>query len=244
LLQGLRSYGTLEAWWDREHEAVLEGKPGSITERSKLVLIYLLDRHLLDLSFEEMLRVSFRGCARKDIYLDHLRPYRHRRPEEYATLLRAMDMVPYKKKMQYDMLAIIALLVLLKYGFPGLAELGRKLESEEVRQAIREKRFLTPHLAYGIYLTLPLSDDLRVGHLVLDDIRRYFWKYSAGMVRVTNQPCWSHGPYGLAGIAHLRLRTPSDGKHLGQWALTSSPTAGDTTRAGQSVYVSFQSRKG
>jgi hypothetical protein len=196
LLQALRIHGDLASWWNREHEAVFACKQGTITEPGKLVLLYLLDRHLLALSFEEMLRLSFRGNAREYLAIDHLRPYRHRRPEEYATLLRAMEMIPYKKKMQYDLLAIVAMLVLLKYGFPGLTELARKLEPEEVQQVIREKRLLTPHVAYGVYLDLPLSDDLRVGHVVLDDIRRYFWHYSAGLVQATNQPRWSHGPHG------------------------------------------------
>jgi len=190
LLRDVRMYGDITSWWSHEQEGVFECKLGTVTEPNKVVILYLLDRHLLQLSFQDILRLT----SHRTNYVDLLRPYRHRRPEEYASFLRALEMTQYGKASREIVLTIMAVMVFLKYGFRGLDELGRQLTPEEMRQAIRAGCLLTPHLGHGIYLGSPLSDDIRVGHVILDEIREYFWKHAAVFVQETGQPLWDRGP--------------------------------------------------
>src|SRR5260370_33460816 len=106
---------------------------------------------------------------------------RNRRPEEYRQFLQAMIATNYKQgSKQEKALRVLCLFALLKYGLPGVAELGRPLSSEEIQRVCSERRLITTHLGYGIFLPYPLTTGVRVGHIILDDIRHYFGQYAAG----------------------------------------------------------------
>ncbi|EFH80767.1 hypothetical protein [Ktedonobacter racemifer] len=80
--------------------------------------------------------------------------------------------------LQY-ILIVLSLLVFLRYGLVGLDELAHSLSAEDLEQVCREHRLLTFHVRHGLFLPYPLSKDIRVGHVILDEIRYYIWQYTA-----------------------------------------------------------------
>jgi hypothetical protein len=91
-----------------------------------------------------------------------------------------MKATNYKEgSMQEKALRVLSLFALLKYGLSGVVELGRPLSSEEILQVCSERRLVTTHLGSGFFLPYPLTADIRVGHVILDDIRHYFWQHAA-----------------------------------------------------------------
>jgi hypothetical protein len=91
-------------------------------------------------------------------------------------------------------LRVIGLFVLLKYGLNSVSELGRPLNSEELLQVCSERRLVTRHIGSGVFLPYPLTEDIRVGHVILDDIRWYFWHYAANKIQKSTQKRWFMGP--------------------------------------------------
>lgn len=57
-----------------------------------------------------------------------------------------------------------------------------------------ERRLVTTHIGWGIFLPFPLTADVRVGHVILDDIRYYFWSYAAQQVVRSGKQQWDKGP--------------------------------------------------
>jgi hypothetical protein len=107
-----------------------------------------------------------------------------------------LELSHYHPETQERVFSVLGLLVLLKYGLPGIQDLGQALSEEEIQQCCREHRLVTRHLGEGIFLSHPLSADIRSGHIVLDDIRSYFWQYAAQKQRglPVGTRCWDQGP--------------------------------------------------
>jgi hypothetical protein len=190
-LSELKRLGSVPAWWHKHH-ADMWGRTAH--SAVGILVIYLLDRRMLDLSFDELLQ--FTPLSEKN-HQDIIRLWRNRRLAEYEQFLQAMNAASYKDvALQNKVLLVLGLLVLLKYGLPGIAELGRALSSDELQQACRDHRLVTIHLANGIFLPYPLTPDIRVGHVVLDDVRHYFWRYAAYQNQMGENQHWSKGPRG------------------------------------------------
>lgn len=178
LLEGVRAYGSVAAWWRHEQKAIFDQTSTVYGQMRGLIFLYLLDRHFIELSINDLLRLPFTGL----MYSDMLRPWRNRRPEEYASFQQGLAYSGFNGENQEMTLALLITLVLLRYGFPGLAELGRRLSPMEIEQAIDEGRLVTQHLTFDVYLPFSLIDDVCVGHVVFDEIRYYFWSYAAHQV--------------------------------------------------------------
>jgi site-specific recombinase XerD len=199
--------GSVAAWWRDYHVGIWRRSTSSAWG---IVFIYLLDRRLLYLSNAELLQLE--PIRHKD-YHELTRPWRNRRPKEYHQFLQAMKDGNYKDgSSQEQALRVLSLLVLLKYGLLGVAELGRPLSSQEILQVCSERRLVTTHLRGGIFLPYPLTTDIRVGHVILDDIRHYFWQYAARQEQKPGKGCWATGPCGwqqmLIGIIEQTLAAP------------------------------------
>jgi len=195
--------GSITAWWRDYHVGTWNRYTSSAWG---IVVIYLLDRRLLYLSNDEL--VQLEPIRHKGVP-GMTRLWRNRRPEEYRQFLQAMKATNYKEgSKQDDALRVLSLFALLKYGLPGVAELGRPLSSQEILQVCSERRLVTRHLGGGIFLPYPLTADIRVGHVILDDIRHYFWQYAAGQEQKPARECWYMGPCGWAlqtiGIVELQ----------------------------------------
>ena len=171
-LEEVHRLGSVTAWWRDYHVGTWSKETCSAWG---LVFIYLLDRRLLHLSHDEL--VQLEPIRKKTHRMTRL--WRNRRPEEYRQFLQAMKATNYKEgKSQEQALRVFSLFVLLKYGLTSVTELGRPLSSEEIQQVCSERRLVTTHLGSGIFLPYPLTTDIRVGHVILDDIRHYFWQYA------------------------------------------------------------------
>jgi site-specific recombinase XerD len=113
---------------------------------------------------------------------------------------------------QNKVLLVVGLLILLKYGLSGLIPLRRALSAEELQQVCNDHRLVTAHLARGIFLPYPLTQDIRVGHVILDDIRHYFWQYAAHQNQAGKSQPWGRGPRGweqmLVNIIEQALAAP------------------------------------
>ena len=155
-----------------------------------IILIYLLDRRLIQLSDDELLQLE-PICNRDSSDLTRL--WRNRCPEEYEQFQKAIKAANYRGATKRAEM-IFSLFVLLKYGLRSIGELRRPLSSEEIQQVCSEGRLVTHHLGHGFYLPYPLTADIRVGHVVLDSIRRYFWQYTTGMKRNPRKQCRDRGP--------------------------------------------------
>jgi hypothetical protein len=177
----MRGYGNITIWWQHEQDAIFARTPESVAEESGLVLLYLLDRRLLSLTYDELLRLPLPDITSGDL----ARPWRHRRPEEDACFLRGLEAANYGETTREAAVTLLALMILLKHGLPGVTELKRKLSTAEATQALREDRLLTYHLGYGVYLPCLLTTDIRAGHVVLDELRHYFWTYQVKQTRLT-----------------------------------------------------------
>jgi site-specific recombinase XerD len=190
-LEEVHHHGSVSAWWGNLQTPVWDKRTCSAWG---IVFIYLLDRRLLHLSNDELLQLE--PVCNRGRRQDLMRLWSYRRPEEYNQFMHALDAANYRaKKTQEGVLSTLCLLVLLKHGLPGIAELGRNLTSEEIRQVCSERRLVTLHLGWGVYLPYPLIDDVRVGHVVLDDIRHFIWRYAASHpMRSGRQEHWDIGP--------------------------------------------------
>jgi site-specific recombinase XerD len=202
LLDGVRARGSLAAWW---REAGLPDALGPFTSRAVnekrgLILLYLLDRQLVVVSSEEMWRIHFAGLPDVDL----LRPWRGHRPDEAAAFDRGLAGAHYGESFRAKVPKALALLLLTR-GFPGVAELARPLGPDAIRHAVRQGRLLTKHITNGIYLPSPLQADIRVGHLLLDDLRREIWAYGAACSLRAGKAHWNRGPWGwdLGAVAAL-----------------------------------------
>jgi hypothetical protein len=181
--------GSVAAWWRDYHM----GPWGKYTSSAwGIVFIYLLDRRLLYLSNDELLQLEpIRNKGNHEL----TRLWRNRRPEEYHQFLQALKATNYKDNSKLEQAwRVLCLFALLKYGLSGIAELGRPLSAEEILQVCSERRLVTTHLGSGIFLPYPLTTDIRVGHVILDDIRHYFWQYAAGQERKSGTKRWDQGP--------------------------------------------------
>ncbi len=193
LLDGLRARGGFAAWW---RETCLPDALGPVTSRAVsdkhgLILLYLLDRRLVALSPGEMWRIHFAGLPDADLP----RPWRGRRPEEAAAFDRGLAAGRYGASLRAEVLKALVQL-LLAQGLPGVAELARPLGSDAIRHAVRQGRLLTKHVTNGVYLPSPLQADIRVGHLLLDDLRREIWAYGAERSLREGKALWNRGPWG------------------------------------------------
>src|SRR5205814_680265 len=131
--------GSVTAWW-YDYRADTWNRYKS--SAWGILFVYLLDRRLLHLSFDELLQ---------------LKP-------------------------------------ILNKGYPGVIRLWRNRLPEEFQQVCRERRLVTKHLGCGVFLPYPLTEDIRVGHVILDDIRWYFWRYAANQCQKSTETRWHLGP--------------------------------------------------
>jgi len=181
--------GSVTAWW-YDYRADTWNRYTS--SAWGIIFVYLLDRRLLHLSFDELLQLK--PILNKG-YPGVIRLWSNRRPEEYQQFLRAMEATNYQGSQDKDRaLRILGLLILLKNGLDGVADLGRPLTSQELQQVCRERRLVTRHLGCGVFLPYPLTEDIRVGHVILDDIRWYFWRYAANQCQKSTETRWYLGP--------------------------------------------------
>jgi site-specific recombinase XerD len=199
--------GSITAWW-HEHQA--DGWRREQCSAWGVVLIYLLDRRLLHLSYDELLRLE--PIYNKN-HRELTRLWRHRCPEEYAQFLQALSAANFRNDaMQKQTLIVLGFLILLKHGLSGVAELGRRLSPEEIQQVCCEHRLVKQHIGSGIFLPYPLTRDLCVGHVVLDDIRYYFWRYAASQEQRPGRHHWDAGPHHweqmLVGAIEQALAAP------------------------------------
>lgn len=213
-LRDVGRLGSVRAWW-REHQVdAWEREPHAAWG---IVFIYLLDRRFIELSIDELLRM-------KPLYSmdnqERTRLWQHRRPQEYSQFLAALQATNYNASMQVLTLKVLSLLVLLRYGLAGLVELGRALSSNELQQVCREQRLVTPHLGHGMFLPYPHSKDIRVGHVILDEIRYYMWEYAVHQVPVREVNQRDRGPrhwnQGLVSAIEQALAAPmyGDGERI------------------------------
>ena len=157
-----------------------------------ILFIYLLDRRFIHLSFDELLQLK--PICNKG-YSGMTRLWRNRRPKEYQQFLQAMKATNFQKSgSKESALRVIGLFVLLKYGLDSISDLRRPLTSKEILQVCSERRLVTWHIGSGIFLPYPLTEDIRVGHVILDDIRWYFWHYAANQFQKSTQKRWYIGP--------------------------------------------------
>jgi site-specific recombinase XerD len=181
--------GSVAAWW-RDYHVGTWGKQRS--SAWGILFIYLLDRRLIHLSYDELLQLK---PIRNKGYPGMTRLWRNRRPEEYQQFLQAMEATNYQdSEAKGTALRVIGLFILLKYGLNGLTELGRPLTSKEIQQVCSERRLVTWHIGSGIFLPYPLTKDIRVGHVILDDIRWYLWHHAANQNQKSTQKSWFSGP--------------------------------------------------
>jgi site-specific recombinase XerD len=190
-LRALQRYENIDSWWEHERNGIIDRHPGSMASHSGIVLFYLLDRHLLDLSLVDLLALHFPDLE----YKDFIRPWSNRHPEEYKSYIKSLERVGKGTRMEVH--AIVSL-ILMKYGLQTITDLGRHLSSEEIRQAVNDGRLLVPHICYDMHLDLPLSQDIRAGHVALDELRYYFWSYASDRIRASQKDetaaYWNKGP--------------------------------------------------
>jgi hypothetical protein len=206
LVEEVRRLGSIAAWWQTHAD---DGWQGERCGAWGVILIYLLDRRLLHLSYDEMI---FLKPLRDRTYQELARLWRHRCPDEYAQFQHALDLAQYHSWAKDQALVILSLLVLLKHGLTGLADLERPLLTEELEQVCRDKRLVTTHVGLGFFLPYPLHADIRVGHVALDDIRNYLWQYAAKQKQSLYKSCWDKGPrhfhQGATGVIEQALAAP------------------------------------
>ena len=189
-LQEVMTLGSVSAWWSVHRRDTWESGPFS--SAWGILFIYLLDRHFVHLPIDELV------CHKPLCNLDNgerTRLWCHRHPEEYAQFLRAVEATNYHQGTEEYLLIIFSLLVLLRYGLASLAELERPLSTHELQQVCGSRRLVTPHLSHGLFLPHPLSKDIRVGHVILDEIRTFFWQYACRHQQEGGRLDWGEGPH-------------------------------------------------
>ncbi len=117
--------GSVTAWWRDYHVGAWSRSTSSAWG---ILFIYLLDRRLIHLSNDELLQLKpIRNKGNPGM----ARLWRNRRPEEYQQFRRAMKATNYQSELGLESaLRVMSLFVLLKYGLPGVTELGRRLSSK------------------------------------------------------------------------------------------------------------------
>ena len=184
--------GGVSAWW-RVHSA--ETWVGERHTAWGILFMYLLDRHLLLLSHEELLCLLPLRLMRTE---DLTRMWRLRRMPEYQQFCDALKLIASDRGTHRQVLFTLSLFVLLRYGLAGLTELGASLSAVDLQQVCRECRLVTAHVGQGLFLPYPLLADIRVGHGVLDELRFFCWQYAARMVQKSGVPSWNKGPHSLS----------------------------------------------
>ncbi len=194
MVKGIQTYGSLSAWWRFEFHVMQSDPSITLPKNSGLILYYLLDRHYLTLSWEEIAIIfPLPGMLWEDLW----RPWRLQRPEEYATLVEILaDIRDSEKKIPVAILGGLALL-LLQFGLRGVTELGRPLSTEEIETAIQQKYLLTSLIYADVYLPYPQSPDIRLGHLLLDKLRMFLWKHSRPLAKGEKRRLRDAWPYPL-----------------------------------------------
>jgi site-specific recombinase XerD len=182
--------GSVSAWWQAHQAGTWEG--GRYSAAWGILFMYLLDRRFIHLSIDELLRNKPLCNLDNE---ERTRLWRRRCPEEYAQFLRAVEATNYHQGTEEYLLIIFSLLVLLRYGLVGLAELERPLTTLELQQMCGSRCLVTPHLSHGLFLPHPLSKDIRVGHVILDEIRSFFWQYACRHQQEGGRLDWGEGPH-------------------------------------------------
>ncbi len=192
LIDGVRERGGLAAWWREEGraDALDQAKEEAVAEKHGLILLYLLSRRLITLSLDEAWRANFAGVADIDL----LRPWRNRRPGEAAAFDRGLVAGRHGESLRASVPKLLAIL-LAANGLLGVAELARPLGPDAIRHAIHQGRLLTKHVVDGVYLPGPLQPDIRLGHVLLDDIRRSIWAFGAERSLREGKALWTYGPH-------------------------------------------------
>lgn len=187
-LKALQSYGSVEVWWQHERLNVISRQPGSVMHQSQLLLIYLLDRRLLEISYQDLIDMLPLG----DIDYEQVhRLWQRRRPAEWAAFQRGFSAAEFKKSAQVPSLTVLVVLVLLRNGLQGVEELRRSLSPEEIQQVCQDGRLVTAHLGLGVWLDHPLTGDIRLGHVLLDEVRFGMWAHTDAQTEATGKPNWS-----------------------------------------------------
>jgi site-specific recombinase XerD len=183
--------GSVTRWWSVHRTDAWERESNAAWG---VIFLYLLDRRLLTLSIGDILRIKSLYSMRNE---DRIRLWKRRYPQEYQQFCTALQATNYRDSAHEFILKILSLLVLLRYGLANLAELGHPLSQDELHQACKEHRLVTLHLSHGMFLPFPLSNDICIGHVILDEIRMYFWEYAAQQERdrrgrATGPRHWKH----------------------------------------------------
>src|SRR5262249_45002213 len=156
---------SVSAWWQAHRAETWDG--GRYSAAWGILFMYLLDRRFIHLSIDELLRNKALCNLNNE---ERTRLWRRRCPEEDAQFLCAVEATNYHPGMLQYILIVLSLLVFLRYGLVGLDELAHSLSAEDLEQVCREHRLLTFHVRHGLFLPYPLSKDIRVGHVILDEI--------------------------------------------------------------------------
>jgi site-specific recombinase XerD len=188
-LQEVFRLGSVSAWW-RVHSA--ETWVGERHTVWGILFIYLLDRHLLLLSNEELLQLTPLRLMNTE---DLTRLWRFRRMPEYQQFCGALKLITSDAGTHRQVLFTLSLFVLLRYGLAGLTELSTSLSTLDLQQVCRERRLVTAHIGQGLFLPYPLSADICVGHGVLDELRFFCWRRAARAVQESGVPSWNEGSH-------------------------------------------------
>ncbi len=183
--------GSVNAWWS-VHSA--ETWVGERQTAWGILFMYLLDRHFLQLSNEELLQLTPLRLLKTD---DLTRLWRFRRLQEYQQFCEALKLMTSERGTHRQVLFTLSLFVLLRYGLASLTELGTSLSEVDLQQVCRERRLVTAHVGQGLFLPYPLLADIRVGHGVLDELRFFCWQSAARRVQKPERPSWNEGPHPL-----------------------------------------------
>lgn len=196
-LREVMHVGGVTAWWVRQSAERWRGKHATVWG---VVCIYLLDRRFVHPSIEELVQLTRVRMLRTE---DLTRVWRLRHGQEYQQFCQALQHLMMEAGTYQQALVTVSLFVLLRYGLSGLTELGRALSLEELQQVCDDHGLITTHLGLGIFLPYPLVADVRVGHVVLDELRFFCWSYAAQVMREGGQEGgkgqgnWSQGPHPL-----------------------------------------------
>ena len=182
--------GSVRAWWHEHQADVWEGEGhASLAESCSSIS-----------SIVGSSNSPLRNCCVSRLFVasttwDLTRPWRARDQEEYDQFCRSFSMVSASGQSKQQALFVLTIFVLFRYGLTGLRELGRPLSAEELHQVLSLGHLVTTHLGHGIFLPYPLSADIRVGHVVLDEIRFFCWQYASARAEKSR---WNEGPQRLS----------------------------------------------
>jgi site-specific recombinase XerD len=180
--------GSVHAWW---HAHPANTWMGAQQSSWGILFVYLLDRRLLHLSNSELIQLAPLHTLKTQ---GLMRLWRSRFPQEYDQFSHALNMIISDKGTHRRVYFVLSVCVLLRYGLAGLSELSVCLSAEDLQQVCNDHCLVTSHLGHGIFLPYPLSMDIRVGHVVLDEIRFFCWQYAASQEQVSGTSRWNRGP--------------------------------------------------